>query len=353
MTIKKQVYLFLFLGFFLLGFFLQNIGLILPAKYLNSPGTTWDIINGMYSWLNVSYLEFGIVRRALIGTVLSPLIEIHRYVLFSLLTLISILTVCFYLGKQIQNETKKGYLLILLFIFSPLGAMNLGWMFGRFEAINFLIMLVCINLVVRKKLIYVSVLLAIGTLIHEAFVFYAWPLILAPMLSRSLSYSYKNAIAVLILPSVVAFYLLVFGNSAADALGAYRGLIHLGTFSAIDILVIPAYILSLAYLHAKYLQLNNYDFDIISFSPYLSLMLFIFGIDYYRWLTILFVCIIFSVYTQSLVSKKEGQESTYINGIFPLSLVLFVGFPFLGPAGVEFAFPAFSDFLILFRTFNL
>ena len=173
------------------------------------------------------------------------------------------------------------------------------------------------------------------------------------MLSRSLSCSYKNAIAVLILPSVVAFYLLVFGNSAADALGAYRGVIHLGTFSAIDMLVIPAYILSLAYLHAKYLQLNSYDFNIISFSPYFSLVLFIFGIDYYRWLTIFFVCIIFSVYAQSLLSKKEGHEIICINGVFPISLVLFVGFPFLGPVGVEFAFPAFSDFLILFRTFNL
>jgi hypothetical protein len=104
MKSKKQVYIFLFSGFLLLGFILQNIGLILPAKYLNSPDTTWDIINGTYPWLNVSYLEFGIVRRALIGTALSPLIETHRYILFSLVTLASILTVFFCVGNHLQKK---------------------------------------------------------------------------------------------------------------------------------------------------------------------------------------------------------------------------------------------------------
>ena len=107
-------------------------------------------------------------------------------------------------------------ILILLFIFSPLGAMNLGWMFGRFEFINFLIILICINLAVRNQLIYLSVLLTIGTLIHEAFVFYAWPLLLATMVSKSRSYSFSSSIATFMLPVFAACYLLAFGNSAAD-----------------------------------------------------------------------------------------------------------------------------------------
>jgi hypothetical protein len=231
--------------------------------------------------------------------------------------------------------------------------MNLGWMFGRFESINFLIVLICINLALRNQLICLSVLLTIGTLIHEAFVFYAWPLLLATMLSKSRSYSYSSSIATFILPIFAACYLLAFGNSAADALGASRGIIHLGAFSIVDILVIPTYVLCLAYLHARFMQLNNYGFNLVSFAPYCSLILFIFGIDYYRWLTILFVCIIFSVYTQSLLSTKEVDKSICINSGFAGIPIAVVAFPFLGPAGVEYAFPAFSDFLILLRILNL
>ena len=158
---KVHVFSLLLITFFLIGFFLQNIGLLIPKSYLNNPENAWNVIDGMYGWLNVSYFDYGVVRRAFIGTILHPLPEPYRYILFILITVLSISSTYFLLVKYAFSVYDDYILkvLLLIFAFSPIGSMNFGWMFGRFEFINYVIIIVSIYLVIREKYLFVTVLL--------------------------------------------------------------------------------------------------------------------------------------------------------------------------------------------------
>ena len=66
---KKFFKSFIFIPLTLIfGFILQNIGFFLPS-ISNVPFRTF--IDGMSQWLNINYFEFGFIRRAFIGTLIS------------------------------------------------------------------------------------------------------------------------------------------------------------------------------------------------------------------------------------------------------------------------------------------
>ena len=66
---KKFFKSFIFIPLTLIfGFILQNIGFFLPS-ISNAPFRTF--IDGMSQWLNINYFEFGFIRRAFIGTLIS------------------------------------------------------------------------------------------------------------------------------------------------------------------------------------------------------------------------------------------------------------------------------------------
>ena len=71
--IQKNKYVFLktFIcipAVLIFGFILQNIGFFFPS-IANVPFLSF--IDGMHQWLDINYFEFGFIRRAFIGTLIS------------------------------------------------------------------------------------------------------------------------------------------------------------------------------------------------------------------------------------------------------------------------------------------
>ena len=284
-----------FLG---IGFLLQNPKFFLPGEMLNAPGAS--IIDGMSDWLGQTYRDTGFARRAMLGTLLSPLGEFGYPIYVGLSTAAAL----FLLWSISQSP------LGLVFAIAPFGAQNVGWMFGRFDWINLALLILALKVSNR---IAVSALLCLMLLIHEASLFYAVPLVCA--VRRQ----------ILIAPLALGAALALFGNSTVDALGATRGVFEFRlSYVFIGSLLFAAGIL------ARYAK----SFDRITLSalaPLAVLCLWILGYDASRWVTILAAsCCI----TLVAMGRTEPRHTPLD---LPLAMVQ------LGPLGVVELFPVLTD----------
>ena len=334
----EKNFLFLSVLSFLLGFLLQHIGIIIPNSYVNAPSNVWVLGGLTESWLNVSYFDEGLVRRAAVGTVLSPFPEDVRSIIYVFISAFSVLFIILALSNRINEHKYSKYLRILI-IFTPFGLLNVGWDFGRLDWINFSLLYVSIYLSKNRNFLYSSIVSSLGIWVHEAFLFYGIPLVVTNIVSTSGKPLYST-LKYLFMPTLLALYLLFEGNpTTVDAYGANRGLFQYQGFDILVYSLSAYYIFLISIFHFNYSRKENYLHLI---APFGTLILFVLGIDYMRWITIFFFTSIFALITHKESSNRPSAPR-YIGVLVLLSISLV---PF-GPLGVVKPFPAFRDFLQL------
>jgi len=341
----------LFIFAFIFGFLLQNPGLIIPVNRTAFPDQVYNFIRNTSPWLEHSYLSDGIVRRVFLGTFFSPIPEPFRQALFIGICIAGYLAafgVAVRLANLSDNSNFLLKLWVLIYAVSSAGAMNLGWLLGYFETINYGVMVLAIFLIFRNRLFLASLALSVGILIHESFLFVGLPMCAAVLIAKSNNVKLGNLLSLMFVPLGLSVYLLFFGASNIQAMGANRtNLVQPMRFSLIDYSVILLFLGSLFFLHARAFKKMGLRWDALFFAPYIGCTLFLMGVDYMRWISIIFVSVIASIFTASIVHRKQivWQENSISKAeLFALAIC---AFPFLGPLGNTHAFLAFQQILTL------
>jgi hypothetical protein len=341
---KNKIPLILLLLAFLAGFSVQNVGLFIPDKFLNAPGQD-SIIDGMTEWLSVSYFDHGFMRRGFIGTALNilPFDPYYSYIFLSIIAYIFLLFLFYHRVFSKNKPSKVNELAFYIFTFSSAGAMNYGWMFGRFEVFNYLIVLICLNLIYTQHILITSILLMIALLIHEASIFYVLPILLA----YSLGYlTYKKVLLVFTPVFCLAFLLAAYGNSSVNALGADREFFEIKPFIYYELIVIFTYISSISALQYIHRSFYKYDLSLVTVAPYATLLLYFFGVDVYRWITIFFTMTLIAMFIEEPKQEINATHTKLNKKLLILSLSTLLMSP-LGPLGVVHMYPAFTNLLTL------
>lgn len=321
------------------GFLLQHIGLILPSRLLNAPGNAWNLIGIMESWLHVSYLEVGFIRRAAIGTILSPFSKNTTRVIYFFVSILCVFYLIYVFRHNIHDNIfpkKIGLIMIL----SPAGFLNIGWNFGRFDFVNFVILYAALLGVKRRSYITSSLLSVVAICIHEAFIFYGIPIIFASIISRSESNTIKNLGSFILLPTLITAYLFLYGSSnEVNALASSRPLIQYQGFDWVSYSVSIYYVIFSSLMYVNFVRKK---LDILSISPFATFSLFLLGVDYMRWVTLFIISCFMSIF----MMDESKKELDYRIGLPTIALVIMLP---LGPLGVVKPFPAFEDFLMLIQ----
>lgn len=341
----------LFIFAFMLGFLLQNPGLIIPVNRTAFPDQVYNFIRNTSPWLEHSYFSDGIVRRVFLGTIFSPIPEPFRQALF-IATCIGIYLATFGVAVRLANHSgNSNFLLkvcVLIYAVSSAGAMNLGWLLGYFETINYGVMVLAIFLTFRNRLFLASLALMVGILIHESSLFVGLPICAAVLFTKSNKVKLGDLLSLMFVPLGVSVYLLLFGASNIQAMGANRtDIFQPMRFSLIDYSVTLIFLGSLLFLHVRTFKIMGLRWDALFFAPYIGCALFLMGVDYMRWISIIFVSVIISIFLASLVHRPQivWQENSIGKAeLFALSIC---AFPFLGPLGNTQAFLAFRQILTL------
>ena len=327
---------------FFIGFLFQHISLILP-EYANV--SFYTFVDGTREWLDIDYFQFGFIRRAFIGTFLSFLPDGNSreifYVIFNFICIITTLIIIFK-KYYIANKSLFKYL-VIIFSLSSLGAMQFGYTFGRFEQINYLILLLSINLISKKKFYLASIFISFGLLIHEAFLIYGLPLIICKIISRKTSKLRLKQLLIIFLPvSLLSIYLALFGNSQEAsmllAVGASREIIQTRSLMISDIFIFLNIFLILL-THLSIIKKLNLRLTALDYAPYSCLILFFLGIDYARWVGILFFIIFISLY------ERLKESNFKIRSIIRFNFSSYLlAFPLLGPLGIGYSYPLIKNF---------
>ncbi|MDB3882447.1 hypothetical protein N9299_03600 [Amylibacter sp.] len=314
----------------------------------------------------ISYFDFGFIRRGVIGSLLNPwfsvleksekllLIYAIEFVIISafVLTFVSVVE-----QKSVKREVRKFYYLLMML--SPVGLSAWWFDIGRFDHINFLILFLVLHLIENKKFFIASMCCVVAIFIHEAFAFYG--LILAVcFLHLNIRKGLDDVnqlirISTFALPPIVAMaFLYMYGNvedlSALSYLeqqygSAYRvwdrkfiePRFNFTIFSTVSTLILLSSIWILFINRALIKELNLYYVACLV-GP---LVLFLAGYDYARWISIVFFSsLIFHVYTQG---KNKLSSKTHRYAYMLLILPL-------GPIGIGELFPYIH---IIFRNLGL
>lgn len=340
--------------FFIFGYFLLNIASFLFYGAKSVTSTVYTV----YPWLFVSYFDYGFVRRGMIGTLLSSLPDNKKHIFYVMFVFLSIIVTFYTLYSLYKksNRAKAALIILWLFAISPLGAMQFGCNFGRFEFINYLIIILSVFSIARFNCIFISPLMVVGLLVHEAFIFYGWPLVFSVVLDKKLKEgkglirSVIEVFGVFAIPVIFAVLLFFFGNSNVNAEGANRAVFEVLPFyykNNIPYLahsVAFVYILTIFCFHKYVYNSNKHPIDSFFLAPYACLSLFLFGIDYMRWSAILFFVVCFSLLYK--YTNNEFNASIKFGPAMIISLSI-LGFPFLGPIGTIRPFPALQNFVYL------
>ena len=139
-----------------------------------------------YNYYVVSY-NYGFISRGLIGSIFMfffPFLKMHTLII--ILNIIYILLLVFisyllHMFIKIQKDKLLSFLATMLCIFNPASFMLMITMneFGRFDIFIFILSIIAIIIICKKKFIFlVPIIFIIAMLIHQNFLFMYAPLIL-------------------------------------------------------------------------------------------------------------------------------------------------------------------------------
>lgn len=326
------------------------------AVFLKSGHLTF--LDWKLTQFHASYLEFGFIKRGIVGTPFLLIFEglnldktekIIAVVLFdSILYLIFLVVV----GRALFfKEIERIWVAIFaaLLIFSPLGLSQWSFDTGRLDHLNFILLALCASALLREKYFLSGSLAAFGVLVHEAFAIYAVPSLIFIEIARARARKNHTGVmklSILIGPAFVAFAsVVIWGNienpTDLQKLATFyngssvwdRGFMEPAlSLSFLSYLTIVIYI-ALTYILFFRLAIANggaWATALIFVTP---LVLFVAGIDYARWLHIIFISLILVM----IAMPKQSIMPTRLEKICCIILCI----P-LGPIGITTVLPYLS-----------
>lgn len=169
-----------------------------------------------------SYQEFGFIRRGLFGTLLHPFPALLSRT--GLAAVCGLLLVLFavqfwrFLVSSTSTASPRGRAaLAVLCAFMPAFFLRLGWDFGRFDVVDLMAAVASLVLIGQSRWFLASLPAAGAILVHENFIFFSLPLMLAvaqstmmsqPPGTRTVSWS-----TLLAAPALASFAVLFLGRS--------------------------------------------------------------------------------------------------------------------------------------------
>jgi hypothetical protein len=323
---------------------------------------------------HVTYQDLGFVRRGLPGSVIRLLApEPSDLMLYVLAACVALCLVLLYWLLVIPAFAKHGtvrsrILLYAIFLVAPATFWQVGYDLGRYDHLGTIVLLASLLLVERKLLVVAGLLGALAVLVHEAWVFMSFPVVLAAALTRVRPGKIGRPLMAVGLPVLVALVAVLLwggyepGREAFEAALARtgapgeefwarcvwtRGLVENMEIVALEIHepgVLTGLVAALAWFsvfclfYLRFHALNGLRLDALSLSPFLVIPLFAVGVDFERWLAAAALNM-----TIVMACKMRRRASGGIEGVEPsrsnLLPVLLLATAVLGPLGVARAFP--------------
>lgn len=308
---------------------------------------TWKITQ-----YHINYVDFGFVKRGLLGTLLYPMLSAFEAgSAGEIVFLWSLDLACFGLIlillnralRRLPDEWSDWFRVVI--IFSPLGFMQYAYDVGRYDHFNYLVVAGIVACLANRRLGVASATLAAGVLLHEAVFFYALPLVLAAVWTEKVSLAKAAALAVA--PVAAMALVVLFGNASAEAMATLPAAVSGGAevwergifepakdFGIRDSMILALYLALLAGLIMRYAMASGGPRLILMLPVICCLPLFGLGIDYFRWVHLMFVSFIA---TAILLARQAPVHSTSMT-TWDKGLVLALAIP-VGPFGVEWGLP--------------
>lgn len=311
----------------------------------------WRFFDFKATQYAVNYLEHGFVKRGLVGTVFF-FVE-HEHVRSLMIGLTTVFFVLLFRAIDTQvcarRESTGGEVVRALLATSPFGAFQLSFDAGRYDVINLYLLVAALFGIAHGRIALASVLASIGVLVHEAFVVYGLPLILALQYSRMRAVPGRPravpelaAIALLITgPVACALAIVVLGNSAAVTRLRYgtgqevweRGLFEVSFGETpLEAVVLVLVLASLYGWLAAFYRRNKGGFDVFALASLAPLGLFLLGVDCARWTALCFMTILVVVLIKIQLQGWTLEARSLRYGMF-LALLPW------GPIGITDLFP--------------
>ena len=291
------------------------------AVALGEPGPVYLSPSWKMTQYFVNYFDHGFAKRAVVGTMLRPLaglFEQPQYFVLAVMVALNIaafVAIVLLMDRFLPHRDGVPDLAVLLRAAMVLGAVGLvqvAYDYGRLDHLVYGLSLCIVLLGLRRHHMAAALLAGLVVLVHEAFVVYALPLVLA-VLWRAESERRGVRAAIVALAPVVAvsgtaaLMVLLFGNSeSAAALDIGRGqavwsrqLIEIWVdLTPREVALLLGYWTSLLLVLIWFYAGNKRRPDLIFLATLTPVLLNLFGIDQARWLAIGFFVVLMSLAIQ-------------------------------------------------------
>jgi len=309
---------------------------------------------------HVSIVELGFVKRGVIGTFFSPVFDIigadRAYKIFLIIIFdISVFIVFAYLIHKLLIKARIGqieWVFRTLILLSPVGLMQWSFDLGRYDHIAFLLIYLAGHYIILKRYLYSGLIFSLAVFVHEASAIYGFASLL--FLGSAQEMRGKNSIRSYsflfsLFPGILVLVLVYFwGNVESeenlakllsyDGKGAVvwsRGAFELALdLSFLQYSICFIYFTAMVVFFYKFLicEVNNIIFFI--FIASIS-SLYVLGIDYFRWLNIIFVVFILTfLQHRASLTVREDLRLGYEQALSACILIA----P-LGPIGISSGLP--------------
>ncbi|MDX1489001.1 MAG: hypothetical protein R3268_12410 [Acidiferrobacterales bacterium] len=341
-----------FVKFGVIAYFLGHLPLTYQREYWGYfASILWKLTS-----FHVNYVDFGFVKRGVVGTAVKPIFDALDDGGFGELAFlfafdIACVAIFFYLFSKVcdnllkDSKDLKNYIKSVAAI-SPVGLAQFAYDVGRLDHLNYILLVVCIVAIAQGKFILSGFLGAVAILIHEAFFLYGAPVLIAFAISRKTDLRRFYAFVFTML--YAAGLVFSFGNSTVplDQILSEEASIgsevwDRGIFLSNLPLSVYEYFSVVPYLIAAYLLLyrvysaNDMKVDLIFLSTFAPLVLFALGIDFFRWTHIVVVVVVAAIFVKSTERTLSFSTPGWRLRDAPLLLLLLP----LGPIGIDIGFP--------------
>jgi hypothetical protein len=292
------------------------------AVALGEPGGVYTSPSWKMTQYFVNYIEHGFAKRAIVGTLLHPFVGLFQepqYFMLAVMVVLNIATfvaIVLLMERFVPHRGGEGVdladMLRAAMVLGSVGLVQVTYDYGRYDHMVYALTLGVIALGLRRHLLVAALLAGFTILVHEAFVVYALPLVLAVLWRAGAGRAGWRRAAMDVAPMLAAtgfisLTVLLYGNSesaAALTIGDgqavwKRALIEIWVDLPLhEIVLLIGYWLSLLLVLVWFYAGNGRRVDLIFLATLSPVLLNLFGIDQARWLAIGFFVVLISVAVQ-------------------------------------------------------
>ncbi|WP_353250866.1 hypothetical protein [Salinisphaera sp. T31B1] len=326
----------------------------------------------------LDYLAQGFIKRGLAGTLLAAFDGAERRTLAIAIAVAALLALCAVLAIVLwacrRRLARADFrLLAALWLALPTGVINLGYDIGRLDHLNLLLLVAALAAQRRGQGLWVCMTSVLALLIHEAYLFYGLPLLMADALSRPRPSGPTRArcepgvwIHGLVVVATLAVLwgwgrfepgraaliqsldgrvpaahnvLNVWLRSLAENLGYVGERWAQGLFAPSELLLFGVLIGTALGLAWSVARLNRQSLDMRWFASLAVLPLFALGVDYARWVALFWTVSLAAITLGVLDGRFTRLYPPRLAGIVTTAAIASLA---LGPVGSVHAFPVIS-----------